>query len=66
MTNDFIMSEQNQLFLKLLILYLVLFGGLTLLFDYAMGFNFDLRKSAPLFVLVAAYLSFRRSRKMSE
>jgi len=60
------MNEQNQLFLKLFILYLVLFGGLTLLFDYMMGFDFDLRKSAPLFVLVAAYLSFRRSRKMSE
>ncbi len=59
------MNEQNQLFLKLFILYLVLFGGLTLLFDYVMGFDFDLRKSALLFILVAAYLSFRRSRKMS-
>jgi len=59
------MNEQNRLFLKLFILYIVLFGGLTLLFDYAMGFDFDLRTSAPLFILVAAYLSFRRSRKMS-
>ena len=59
------MNEQNQLFLKLFVLYIVLFGGLTLLFDYAMGLDFDLRTSAPLFILVAAYLSFRRSRKMS-
>ena len=59
------MSEQNQLFLKLFLLYIILFGGLTLLFDYIMGWGIDLRKSAPLFVLVAAYLSFRRSRKMS-
>lgn len=58
------MNAQNQLFLKLFILYVVLFGGLTLLFNYTMGFNFDL-KSTPLFMLVAAYLSFRRSRKMS-
>lgn len=59
------MNEQNQLFLKLFILYIVLFGGLTLLFNYAMGFDFDL-KSASLFILVAAYLSFRRSRKINE
>lgn len=60
------MSEQNLLFLKLFVLYVVLFGGLTLAFDYMMGFDFDLQKSAPLFVVVAAYLSFRRSRKMEE
>ena len=59
------MSAQNQLFLKLFVVYLVLFGGLTLLFDYAMGNEFDLRKSAPLFLLVAAFLSWRRSRKMA-
>ncbi len=58
------MSTQNQLFLKLFVLYLVLFGVLTTAFDYLMGFDFDLRKSAPLFILVAAYLSYRRSRKM--
>ena len=59
-----LMSAQNQLFLKLFVLYLVLFGVLTTAFDYLMGFDFDLRKSAPLFILVAAYLSYRRSRKM--
>ncbi len=58
------MSEQNQLFLKLFVLYVVLFGVLTTVFDYMMGFDFDLKRSAPLFILVAAYLSFRRSRKM--
>jgi len=44
------MSSRNQLFLKLFVVYLVLFGALTFLFDYAMGNEFDLRKSAPLFL----------------
>ena len=52
------MSAQNQLFLKLFVVYLILFGGLTLLFDYVMGNEFDLSKSAPLFLLVAAFLNY--------
>ena len=59
------MSEQNQMFLKLFFIYVILFGAMTFLFDKVVGFDFDVKKSVPLFLLVAAYLSFRRSRKMS-
>lgn len=58
------MNAQTQLFLKLFVLYLVLFGSMTLLFDYMMGNELNF-KSAPLFILVAAFLSWRRSRKMT-
>ena len=60
------MSQQNQLFLKLFGLYLLLFGGLTFLFNYLMGYGLDLKTSVPLFVLFAGYLSFRRSRNFSK
>ncbi|MEM1124665.1 MAG: hypothetical protein AAGJ18_29770 [Bacteroidota bacterium] len=60
------MGPQFQLFLKLFIVYLIVFGAMTFLFDYAMGNQFDLGKSALLFLLVAGYLSWRRSRKMME
>lgn len=60
------MNQQNRLFLQLFILYILLFGGLTILFDYLTGYELDLQTGIPLFLIVAAYLSFRRSRKMTE
>ena len=60
------MSEQNQLWLKLFLLYAVLFGAMTMGFNYLMGYTADFWRSAPLFLLVAGYLSFRRSRKLSQ
>ncbi|MEM6318893.1 MAG: hypothetical protein AAF960_14570 [Bacteroidota bacterium] len=58
------MSARNQLFLKLFVLYAVLFGGMTYFSNVAFNLSFDWQKSVPFFLVFAAYLSFRRSRKM--